>query len=508
MSTPAHGARVERAIASLSGDDLASFLHRQRWFAAKASLTLAPRVTNVFVMPWGDDRFAIAHIEVVVNGEPQVYQLPVATRHSPSSHIPAAAALGGDVQDGSTASVYDAIYDADFRDGLARAAIRGFSVPGIGDTRFVAEAIAGNIVDFASNIATRVSGAEQSNTSIIIGDRAILKLFRRLVPGVNPDVEITRFLTKHDDFSNTPKLLAELRVDEGSSTMTSGMMQAYVPDAVDGWTFALERGRAYFAAPQNREPANAFVDDARRLGEVTRHMHETLASDEDDPAFAPEPIGAEDLDRWALRTQHSVRDSLALLERQLGGAAFPRDYTAEAQALVRRRDHYLGWIDEIDDELGDDLGMRARTHGDYHLGQTLRSGDGTFVVIDFEGEPSRSLAERREKTSPLRDIAGMLRSFAYAAATLAQREGRNAPPHVRELRTARWERDVRAAYLSGYFGASDEPGLLPDSESNARRLIALFETEKAFYELQYELNNRPSWVWIPLRGIAKLFIKP
>jgi maltose alpha-D-glucosyltransferase/alpha-amylase len=508
VNRPGGTSRVEQAVASITGDELAGFLQRQRWFAAKGPRSLSPRVVSVVVLPWGDGRFALARVEVVVDAEHQIYQLPIAARHSPSSHIPAAAAIGSATENGVAVSVYDAVYDADFRDGLARCAARGVEVAGSGSTRFIAEPVPGTRLEFPSNVATRVASAEQSNTSIIIGDRAILKLFRRLASGPNPDVEVSRFLTARGGFANTPAVYAELRFADGATHTTSGVMQAFVPDAVDAWSYALERGRPYFAAGMDREPPNAFVDDARQLGATTRAMHEALASDDDDPDFSPEPATPEDLDRWALRTQQTVRDAFALLERQLAGPSFPRDRVAEAQALVRRRDHYIGWIDEIDDAIGDDLGMRIRTHGDYHLGQVLRANDGAFMIIDFEGEPARSLEERREKTSPLRDVAGMLRSFAYAAATLSQKAGKNAPPHLRELRMARWERDVRAAFLEGYFGASDEPGLLPDDEDNARRVITLFETEKAFYELAYELNHRPTWAWIPMRGIAKLFMKP
>jgi maltose alpha-D-glucosyltransferase/alpha-amylase len=499
--------RVEQAIASLTGDELSGFLQRQRWFAAKGSRSLAPRVVSVVVVPWGDGRFALARVDVVVDGEHQIYQLPIAARHSPSSHIPAAAAIGSATQDGVTVSVYDAVYDADFRDGLARCAVRGLTLD-VGDrSRFVAEPVPGTHLDLPANVATRLTSAEQSNTSIVIGDRAILKLFRRLVSGSNPDVEVPRFLTTRAAFANTPVMYAELRFEDEDTRTTNGVMQAFVPDAVDAWSYALERGRPYFAAPVDREAPNDFVADAKELGATTRAMHEALASDDDATDFAPEPTTPEDLDRWALRSQQSVRDAFGLLERQIAAPRFPRDRVAEAQALVRRQDHYIGWIDEIDDALGDDLGMRTRTHGDYHLGQVLRANDGTLMIIDFEGEPARSLDERREKTSPLRDVAGMLRSFAYAAATLSQKEGKNTPPHVREMRIARWERDVRAAFLEGYFAASDEPGLLPDDEANSRRLIALFETEKAFYELAYELNHRPTWAWIPMRGIAKLFMK-
>src|SRR4029079_17603722 len=185
---------------------------------------------------------------------------------------------------------------------------------------------------------------------------------------------------------------------------------------------------------------------------------------------------------------------------QIEAGALPKPRVAEAQALVRREDQFLAWIDELDESLGDDLGMRIRVHGDFHLGQVLRARDGGFNIIDFAGEPSRSLDERREKTSPLRDVAGMLRSFAYAAATLATSVEKTLDMPTRELRSARWERDARAAFLSGYLANADDdaPGILPEEAEHVYLLIALFEAEKAFYELAYELNNRPSWAWIPM----------
>jgi maltose alpha-D-glucosyltransferase/alpha-amylase len=199
-----------------------------------------------------------------------------------------------------------------------------------------------------------------------------------------------------------------------------------------------------------------------------------------------------------------------LLERQIEAPEFPRQRVAEAQALVGRRDHYIGWINEIADSLGDDLGTRIRVHGDYNLGQVLHTKTDDYMIIDFEGEPSKSLAERREKTSPLRDVAGMLRSLAYAAASLAIAVEKTVDLPTRELRAARWERDVRAAYLAGYFAEDNDDAadiILPEDQAHARQLLTLFETEKAFYELAYELNNRPTWVWIPMRGISKLFTR-
>jgi maltose alpha-D-glucosyltransferase/alpha-amylase len=470
-------------MAESSQANLLAFLRRQRWFGAKGGAPSDARILDSVVVPWGDGRFAIARVAVKVGDADQCYQLAIDT-------------------DGSRLDVTD---DEAFRRGLVDALQRGASSETNG-LRWVAEPTPGTSP--IGDTATRLGSAEQSNTSIIAGDRAIIKLFRMLRPGIHPDVEVTRFLTTRAGFANTPRLLGEASLEKGGEVMTAAMMQELVPGASDAWSYALERGRPYFAAPKGRDVPNAFVDDARRLGEITRAMHDALASDDEDPAFAPEDVEPEDLDRWAHRAQQMIRDSVALLEHAITTPEFPKERLAEAQALVRRRDHYLGWINEIDDTIGDDVGLRIRVHGDYHLGQVLRSSSREFMVIDFEGEPSRSLAERREKTSALRDVAGMLRSFGYAAATLAMSVERSHDMATREIRVGRWERDVRAAFLDGYLtsGNDDDAGFLPEDPKHVRQLITLFEAEKAFYELAYELNNRPSWAWIPMRGITKLFV--
>lgn len=461
--------------------DLLEFLQRQRWFGIKGASPTSARIADSVVAPWGDGRYSMARVVVEAGGAEHWYQVPMCT-------------------DGSD---LDATASEDFRRGLVSAMAAG-AVAENGTLRWIAEPTAATTIDGA----TRVGSAEQSNTSIVVGDHAIVKLFRTLRPGVHPDVEVTRFLTTRAGFANTPRLLASARFERDGESMTAAMMQEFVAGSRDAWSHALERGREYFAAPREREAPNAFVADARRLGAVTRAMHEALAGDDEDPAFAPEEIEPEDLDRWAHRAQQMIREAVALLERAVGRPGFPKDRLAEAQALVRRRDHYLGWINEIDDTLGDDVGMRTRVHGDYHLGQLLHTPSNDFMVIDFEGEPSRPLEERREKTTPLKDVAGMLRSFAYAAATLAMEAGKSLDPATRELRVARWERDVRAAFLEGYLAPADEEHspFLPEEPAHVRQLIALFEAEKAFYELAYELNNRPAWAWIPMRGISKLFL--
>ncbi|HEX8943205.1 MAG TPA: hypothetical protein VF785_08720 [Gemmatimonadaceae bacterium] len=510
MTTP-HPAPIATALAALTADDLLRFVAKQRWFAGKGATPTDARLVNSIVLPWGDGRFAVARVIVTTGSGDATYQIPMASSESIPPGIEDRFVIRN-ATDG--AGVYDAIQDPAFRAGLVSALAGGLVVRDH-HSAWIIESLASGWLPAAHDIETSVGSAEQSNTSIGIGNVAILKLFRMLKPGIHPEVEVTQFLTARAGFENTPRLLATIVFDDNGERTTAGMLQVLLPGSTDAWSYALERGRPYFDAPIGRDAPNAFANDATRLGVVTRAMHDALAGDDDDAAFAPEVIAPEDLERWAQRTQQSIREGLTLLERQIPSRAFPRDRIAEAEALVRRRDHYVGWIDEIVDSVGDAAseGARIRIHGDYHLGQVLRTPSGDFMIIDFEGEPSKSLEERREKTSPLRDVAGMLRSIAYAAATLVMSVEKTIDLPTRELRAARWERDVRDAFLRGYLSDAgdadtrdDVAELFPDDEKQVRQLLSLFETEKAFYELAYELNNRPSWVWIPMRGIAKLFV--
>jgi trehalose synthase-fused probable maltokinase len=510
---PAINADAARAALALAADDWRRFLAEQRWYTAKAARPISIRVAHAIPIPWGvgESSFAIAIVDVQLDERTDRYQIAVALRNAAPGDLPPRAIIHR-----SPAGVlYDAVFDADFRGGLNVALANGATTHDGRGAAWTVEPTVRAAKESAPSSRSSVASGEQSNTSLVFDDSVILKLFRTLKVGVQPDVEVTEFLTAHTSFANTPPLLAVITLEESESDdrATAGMAQRFLPGAVDAWRYALERGREQFAAPADRELPNAFAADARRLGAITRAMHEALAgAADDDPdlaAFVADAATSDDAERWAERARRSVREALSLLAAALGSGAFPTEHTATAQALVQRRAHYLGWIDELLDELGGDLGMIARVHGDYHLGQVLRTQAGDFMVIDFEGEPARPLEERREKTSPLRDVAGMLRSFAYAAVTLATTAGASLDPRTRELRTARWERDVRAAYLAGYLesGEEDDSPIIPENQAHVRQLLTLFETEKAFYELAYELNNRPAWAWIPMRGIAKLFMK-
>lgn len=492
------GVTAAEAAREVTSDALLSFLATRRWFGAKGAAPRSARIAHALALPWEDGAFALLRVDVETAVGSQLYQLPVAVR---------AAAPAGSVAivNAAGTALCDATEDERFRHALAHACARGCTVEYEGG-RWVVEPASGTPLVLPPDVAITVGSAEQSNTSIRLGAAAILKLFRKLEAGEHPDAEITRFLTIERAFPNTPVLLGTIRWEEAGRTIVGGMLQELVPAAADAWAYALETARQYFTAPRDTTPANAFASDAGQLGRVTRAMHEALASDAHSPAFAPEHVEEEDLQDWSERTGLQIDEAIDLLERQVAARRIPAERLEEAKVVVRRRDHYHDLIEEIVDEVDDDAGQAIRHHGDYHLGQVLRTAGGEFMVIDFEGEPARPLEERRRRHSPLRDVAGMLRSFSYAAATLAAeaRSGSGAAdPGTVEVRAGRWERDVRDAFLAGYFGDLTAE-FLPRAPANARRLLALFEIEKVFYELAYELNNRPDWVGIPLRGVARL----
>jgi trehalose synthase-fused probable maltokinase len=435
------------------------------------------------------------------------YQLPLCVRSIEEiGDAPPRSTVARVVAGDSEGLLFDAVEDGAFLRALVDAFAHGGTF-GEGSLRWTFELLSATPFVVPAGAELRVGSAEQSNTSLVVGEQAILKLFRKLEQGENPDVELTRFLTMEAKFAHTPALLGVIRFDDGGQTTVAGMLQEFLPKSMDAWAYALERGRGYFQSPRDREAENAFVSDAERLGAVTRAMHEALATGTEQ-SLAPEPVEAATVDRWAKRAKEWVREGLTLLDRQLKAGAVPKERMPEGEALARRSERFLGVVDEIVNSVGGDAGMAIRIHGDYHLGQVLRTARDDFMVIDFEGEPARPLAERREKASPLRDVAGMLRSFAYAAATLGM-ESKAIDVGTRELRVGRWERDTREAFLRGYLGNNEQRAragarILPSDTAHTRALLRLFELEKAFYELAYELNNRPEWTWIPMRGISKL----
>jgi trehalose synthase-fused probable maltokinase len=300
----------------------------------------------------------------------------------------------------------------------------------------------------------------------------VLKSFRRLEPGVNPELELLRFLDTHD-FENIAPLAGWYEYEGRLVESTLGILQQYLKGARDGWALAVE--------PDGENP-DKLIEQLDELGVVTGRMHSVLGSDASDPAFAPE----EPTDGSLALITATVDEDIERIFKNL-----PSDDPAVAAICNRGQDvrERLGQLSRIG--VG---GRTIRTHGDYHLGQVMLTHRG-WVILDFEGEPARSLAERRQKRSPLRDVAGMLRSFSYVAAAGDILGTREMPED--------WESRARAAFLEGYFREVD-PALLPPGQESIEKLLSVFELEKAVYELNYEINNRPDWVGIPVASILRL----
>ena len=311
-------------------------------------------------------------------------------------------------------------------------------------------------------------GGEQSNTSVILGD-VVLKVFRKLEAGENPDVELTRALTAAG-VDTVPAQHGALLLAERETTVLTAISQL-VADAREGWALATDEVAALRAGGGRPQPG--LLEQAEALGLAVARTHAALAG-----AFGAEPATRPVLERWAagMRAQ-----TLRVLD--LAGARAP----AEAAAVLEHRDALLALFAGLP-ELSD-AGPLIRVHGDLHLGQVLLGADG-WRLLDFEGEPARPLAERREPHSPLKDVAGMLRSFDYAAAQVTPNG-----------QVENWRVAARRRFLAGYTGTARAAGLLPPAGGDANRLLAVMELDKAVYELGYELANRPDWVRVPVAGI-------
>jgi trehalose synthase-fused probable maltokinase len=324
----------------------------------------------------------------------------------------------------------------------------------------------------AELVSSRLVEGEQSNSSVVFDDQLILKVYRRLEAGINPELEMLQFLTAQG-FANIPTLLGWYSYIGRPAEATLGVLQEFVAGGIDGWELALDE----LAAAPNR-----FLGRLRALGAVTGAMHSALAAPTEDPVFAAEDPSPEALGLLTATIDEEIQRVFVDLPDDVEALEPIRLRGEEIRERLRQR-AYAGAAGRV-----------IRTHGDFHLGQTLLHED-DWVIIDFEGEPARSLPERRRKRSPLRDVAGMLRSFAYAASAVEHMRGVEAPPD--------WEERARGEFLDGYLSVVD-PTIVPPGPEAFERLLSVFELEKAVYELRYELTMRPDWVPIPVTGILRI----
>ncbi len=378
-------------------------------------------------------------------------------------------------------------------------------------------------------LPARVGKAEQSNTSILYEKQLILKLFRRLQPGENPDVEIGRFLTEAARFPRIPPFLGDIAITPaGGQKTTVAMLQGLVANEGDGWQWFLDQLPEFFAAvaalpapaefprpgfvhrpePQAevQKHSGALMEAAGLLGRRTAEMHLALTTPTDDAAFAAEPFMPEDLARDARRIELQIAAALDALKGKL--PSLTDAIADDAALLLSRRRELIRRAHAI--ESAGAAGKRIRIHGDYHLGQTLRTGGedgaGDFVLLDFEGEPARPLPERRQKQSPLKDVAGMVRSFSYAGFAGLDRYVSESTGDAENLAgwAEVWQNSAAASFLDGYCATIAANGELLPPVEQAQALFSAYLLEKALYELLYELNNRPLWLRIPIGGILNM----
>ncbi len=517
------------AVALLEREILPAYLPQQRWFADKGAATGPVQLLDAARLGEGEEpaadheRAYLAVFELPEVG--RAYFVPLTIdddvgRDERAQMVRATLARvrrgprDGVLFDGFATDELVLRFLDDVREERRRAGYRGGTFAG-----YATEAL--RALPRSERPAVRRMNVEQSNTSVVIDDRIVLKGYRRTHAGPQPELEVARFLDGVG-YRNTPALLgyAEYEGGPGAPPMAIAIAQAFVSAQGDGWTMTLaylerffDRRRTLEAPEQLVTPAVAgienpthvdehaiFLERARTLGARTAELHRAFATPTGDPAFEPEPTTRADLESWADQARATAERALGALAREL--TRVPPDLRPAAEALLSRRDEILARIDTP--ALAEQV-TKTRFHGDYHLGQVLVSAD-DFMIVDFEGEPGRPPEVRRRKSSPLRDVAGMLRSFNYAAVAgvrgLAADRGEDTSrlePLARE-----WERRTAGAFLEGYRATIAGCSAYPLDEAQARALLDFFVLEKAFYEISYELANRPAWLRIPMEGIGAI----
>lgn len=507
---------------------LAEYITTRRWFRAKTRVIRELRIDDIISLPQIESYVLVTAIEYT-DGKPDVYLVPLSIAHADDRQPPEEEILArlhwpnGDAQ-----MIFNALANQDFNQGLlsiitCKTVAKGRHGDLIGSRT---RALDRDCSEAAPQLTATVSRAEQSNSSIIFEDRYILKLFRKLEPGINPDIEIGGFLTEHF-FKNTPAVLGSIEyLPRTGEPAYAAILQAFVRNQGDAWKFTLDalggfykravaEGRsappfksshplhlAETAMPGTaREIIGSFLKSACILGERTAEMHAVLSSDSQNPEFRPVPFTPE---RAALLHGELIKESDAAFEllRRKENSLNPESAKL-AHALLARETQVRKCLASLPHT--SIKAMCIRHHGDYHLGQVLATGD-DFMIIDFEGEPARSITERREKALAVRDVAGMVRSFQYAAyAALREISPAGVASHsVMESWADYWASWVSATFLRAYFDKAGKLPFAPADGKERRSLLDAFLLQKALYEIVYELNNRPDWVPIPLRGLLCL----
>ncbi|HSA57489.1 MAG TPA: maltose alpha-D-glucosyltransferase [Gemmatimonadaceae bacterium] len=530
---------------------LPDYLRGRRWFGGKARAVDRVAISDVLRVPLDESEDgALLLLEVTYQeGPPESYAVPVVfltgevahrLRHEqPESVLIELMVRQG--EDRAEGVVCDGLVDPRFAEAAVHAMLRRRQIRG---TMGVLAGSRTGAVAADAALAASANGSlrpvrwldqDQSNSSVNFADRFILKLFRRITEGINPELEMGRFLSQRK-FPHVAPVIGALEYTAARrAPLTVGVLQAWVPNEGDVWRFTIDQLQGYFeqalgrvsqgqrppdpdghvldtidqpAPPQVAELFGAYMETARLLGQRTAEMHLVLASDRETPAFAPEPYTTlyqrslyQSMRNLTAQTLQQLREQLPQLDRHVA---------LDARRLVDLEPRILEVFRTITGRRIDTL--RIRIHGDYHLGQVLHTGR-DFVIIDFEGEPGRPVQERRIKRSPLRDVVSMLRSFDYAVhtlllGTLGARVIRPDDVPALEPWARFWVRWVSASFVRSYLGTAGQAGFIPQSPEDLRRLFTVLLLEKNIYEVGYELNHRPQWLPIPALGILRLLREP
>lgn len=470
--------RVLAIIREVAPRVLPALLPRRRWYGEKDRRVTAVAVDDLTVVEVGGSWVALLVVHVSLDqGEAVPYFVPLSLIAAPASGMETLALVRTTDR---TFALIEAFASSSFATWFLGGIATDRDLP-TGNGRFAWRSLPAGAarLGVALAAAPRLGTAEQSNTAVHYGDAVFLKVFRRLRAGVNPDEEIGTYLATRTSFDHLPAPIGVARYHDGKGDEYSvALAQSFVPNVGDGWSFALD---ALASSPSE------FARAARRLGERTAELHFALGQPTHDPAFAPELIVEEDARGW----EEGVRRRLATMADVLHAPETGLDPSLRSavRGLVSRLPELERRASGFRHQIG---GRKVRVHGDYHLGQVLRTPDRDWTILDFEGEPLRSIAERRAKTSPLKDVAGMLHSFGYARSAVLG-AGDAATESAALTKT---EVSARRAFLDGYRETSPGrvEGLIPEPEAAFVAAVLAWELDKALYQLDYELRNRPDWV--------------
>jgi maltose alpha-D-glucosyltransferase/alpha-amylase len=517
---------------TLVNDILPTFLAGQRWFRGKAKDLASCRAGDWCKL--GASFYLFLLQASYQSQEEETYVLPLKIVQGAPARV-----LAAEIPDSIVAAVKNWRGDGYLYDALMDRASCDVFFTAIGDGRRYATA-GGGVISMRPTsaydalagsgspcVTVRKVGTEQSNTSIIISEAFVLKFYRVLEAGVNPDVEISLFLTEQSRFSGIARVAGTIQYqDNAGRESTLAMLQEFIPSQGDGWAFTLAALDDYYrqatlraAAGEKAPPADLLLSEAARtappesfteisglflqairtLGKRTAEFHLALAKDSANRDFKPEKPDQSFTEHLSEALSHEIVQTLALLSGKIND--LEPAVRQEADLVLREGPELLGMVQRIA-TAGENLGTLIRIHGDYHLGQVLRTDTDDFVLLDFEGEPLRPLAERRRKGSPLKDVAGMIRSFHYAAHTPFRQQAKPAAGKVADRWRQAWQQWTSAAFLNAYLDTAAGASFLPAGDPDF--FLEFFLLEKVFYELRYELNNRPDWVSIPLTGIADI----